>query len=430
MKSPFKSSATAAPTPDVSAPHSDDRSAIPSVTRRYYCVWGFYAFAPSFIFAIYPLFLRSRGLNQLQVNTVAATYFMVTFLTDVPTGAFADAIGRRVSVVLGCLLHAAALMLYFFSYHYWHFIVAEILDGVATTFGNGAIDAWAVDALDAAGFVGAKDRIFSRVAQIFRVGAMTGALAGAYLARIDLATPFLFGAIAWIIAGAVGLVLMDGRAKAATRFSMRPVVAEVGHRIVDGTRIGFSTRTVRLLAIASMIGTAAWAPYWSEWQPYFHARLGSGIEVIGWIFVCFSLAQILGAQVVNWMPWVWERRADYLTVTSAIGAVVLLGGGLAAGRPGLAFAIFLIAQFTGAASGPVYQSWFNEQIEGSHRATLLSFGSTFATFGATAGLPVQGLLVDAAGVGAAWQAAGALAMLEVPVYLALRRKSTADPPPR
>ena len=102
---------------------------------------SFYAFAPSFIFAIYPLFLRSRGLNQFEVNTVAGTCFLVTFLTDVPTGAFADAIGRRDSVVLGCALHVAAFILYFFSYHYWHFIVAEIVDGVATTFGNGAIDA-------------------------------------------------------------------------------------------------------------------------------------------------------------------------------------------------------------------------------------------------------------------------------------------------
>src|SRR3981189_2502876 len=109
-----------------------------SITRRYYGVWGFYSFAPSFIFAIYPLFLRSRGLNQLQVNTVAATYFLVTFLTDVPTGASADAI-------------------------------------------------------DAAGFEGAKDRIFSRVAQIFRIGATVGALVGAYSARIDLAIPFLLG---------------------------------------------------------------------------------------------------------------------------------------------------------------------------------------------------------------------------------------------
>src|SRR5258707_2291922 len=99
-------------------PTREARLPFRSITRRYYGVWGFYSFAPSFIFAIYPLFLRSRGLNQLQVNTVAATYFLVTFLTDVPTGAFADAIGLRISVVLGCALHAAPFILYVYSCHY------------------------------------------------------------------------------------------------------------------------------------------------------------------------------------------------------------------------------------------------------------------------------------------------------------------------
>jgi MFS family permease len=408
-------------------PAREARAPIRSITRRYYCVWGFYAFAPSFIFAIYPLFLRSRGLNQFQVNTVAATYFLVTFLTDVPTGAFADAIGRRISVVLGCALHAAAFILYFYSYHYWHFIVAEIIDGIATTFGNGAIDAWAVDALDAAGFEGAKDRIFSRVAQIFRIGAMTGALAGAYSARIDLAIPFLLGTIGWIVAGAVGLILMDGPTRTAKQFSMRAAGAEVRRRMFAGTRAGFSSHGVFLLALASLISAAAWVPYWSEWQPYFHARLGSGIEVIGWIFCLFSIAQIAGAEMVSRMRWAREQRALYMTWNVAISSAVLLAGGLAAGRVGLAFAMFMAAQFCGGAAGPVYQSWLNEQIEGDNRATLLSFGSTFATFGATAGLPVQGLIVDAAGVGSAWQGAGMLAMLQVPVFLALRRRRGETP---
>ena len=111
-----------------------------------------------------------------------------------------------------------------------------------------------------------------------------------------------------------------------------------------------------------------------------------------------------------------------MTWNVAISSAVLIGGGLAAGRFGIVFPMFMVAQFCGGASGPITQSWFNEEIEGDNRATLLSFGSTFATFGATAGLPVQGLVVDAFGVGSAWQGAGMLAMLQVPVFLALRRK--------
>ena len=83
-------------------------NAIRSIIRRYYVVSACYVFGPLFIFAVYPLFLRSRGLDQLQINVVVAAYVLMTFLTDVPTGAFADAVGRRAAVVVGCSLHAAA----------------------------------------------------------------------------------------------------------------------------------------------------------------------------------------------------------------------------------------------------------------------------------------------------------------------------------
>ncbi len=74
---------------------------IRDIIRRYYTVWGMYSFAGGFLFGVYPIFLRSRGLDQFQINSVLATYFLVLFLTDVPTGAFADLLGRRRSFVLG-----------------------------------------------------------------------------------------------------------------------------------------------------------------------------------------------------------------------------------------------------------------------------------------------------------------------------------------
>ena len=88
-------------------------------------MWSAYAFAGGFLFGIYPVFLHSRGLNQLQINTVLATYFAVTFLTDVPTGAFADALGRRRSFLLGCVTRSAAFLVYFFSRRFFVFLIAE-----------------------------------------------------------------------------------------------------------------------------------------------------------------------------------------------------------------------------------------------------------------------------------------------------------------
>ncbi len=186
--------------------HSDS---IRSIVRRYYTVWWFQAFGPSFIFAIYPLFMRWRGLNQLQINSVAATFFLVTFITDIPTGAFADAIGRRTAFIIGSALSTVGFMVYFFAHRFPMFLVGELFDGVGFTFRNGAVDAWAVDALDAAGYAGTKDRLFSRVSQLTRIGNMAGALIGAYAGARNLAMPWLLGSCGLALSGTVGGLLMD-----------------------------------------------------------------------------------------------------------------------------------------------------------------------------------------------------------------------------
>src|SRR5580693_7260385 len=119
-------------------------AALRNITHRYYAMWWGYAFAGGFLYGVYPLFLRSRGLDQFEINSVLATYFIVTFLTDVPTGAFADALGRRRAFILGCMLRSVAFLVYFLAHRYPLFLLGESIDGVGTTFCNGAIDAWGV----------------------------------------------------------------------------------------------------------------------------------------------------------------------------------------------------------------------------------------------------------------------------------------------
>ena len=75
------------------------------------------------------------------------------------------------------------------------------------------------------------------------------------------------------------------------------------------------------------------------------------------------------------------------------------------------------------AQGPVLSAWYNEQIGGENRATLLSFQSTLATFGGGAGLPLQGALTDRFGASVAWLTMGACALLEAPCFATWTRGS-------
>lgn len=262
---PEVSSLPSAPTPEVRiGPTPPSNPAIRSITRRYYTMCWVYSFANGFLYGVYPLFLRSRGLGQLQMNSVLATFFIVIFLTDVPTGAFADALGRRRSFIIGCAFRVTAFLVYFYAHHYFVFLIGEAIDGVGTTFCNGAIDAWGVDALDDAGFGGLKDRLFSRISQLTSLGFMASALASGYIADMNIAWPWLFGASGYFVSAIVSAILMRDAGRRSSYIGLGNIPAQVAQRVSGGLRSGFRSRTVVLLSLANAVFFAAWAPYWLQ----------------------------------------------------------------------------------------------------------------------------------------------------------------------
>jgi MFS family permease len=395
------------------------------VMRRYYTVWSVYSLANGFLFGVYPLFLRARGLNQFEMNSVLATYFAVTFLTDVPTGAFADALGRRRSFVLGCLIRVTAFMIYFFAHAYPVFLVAESIDGIGTTFCNGAIDAWGVDALDEAGFAGLKDRLFSRISQLMNVGFMVSALIGTYVADVNIAWPWLMSAAGYGISAIVGASLMRERAGRRAHVEFAKIPTHVIERVAKGFRRGFRNRTILMLSLANGIFFAASAPYWLEWPQYVNDSYGLGIWVVGWVYCLLTIGRLAGAEIVMRMRMDEAARSMRLIMLIGAASLVFFAGGAAARRPDVVVALFFLMNILIGAMMPMMQSWFNEQIASDDRATLLSFNSTFATMGAATGLLSVGAYADVAGIPATWKVCAVIFLAAAPCYWLIRPSALA-----
>ena len=395
---------------------------VSDIIRRYYTVWGMYSFAGGFLFGVYPIFLRSRGLSQLQINSVLATFFVVLFLTDVPTGAFADLLGRRKSFVLGASLRVCAFLLYFTAHHYYVFLIAEGIDGIGTTFGNGAIDAWGVDALDNAGYEGVKDRLFSRISQLSTVGFMGSAMIGAYVADVNIAWPWLLGASGYLVSLVVGAFLMHDERPRTTSIRIAEIPHRVAAQVSGGIRTGLNAPTVLMLSAAGAILVAAWAPYWVEWPVMFNESFAVGVWIIGWIYCGLALARMIGAEVSARFPVDESDRPARVGALVFGASVMLFLAGLFGARPILALAMLFVMNICTGAMQPLIQSWFNEQVESSNRATLLSFRTTFETMGGAIGLLFAGHIADTSGIPFEWQIAGLISVCAAPVYWAIRRR--------
>src|SRR5579862_5509454 len=94
-------------------PDPPSEAAMTRTERTYYLLTCLYRLSWSALGPTYALFLLSRGLDILQINLVLAVYLTTTCVFEMPTGAFADVIGRKRSFVLSCWLRAVAFGLYF-----------------------------------------------------------------------------------------------------------------------------------------------------------------------------------------------------------------------------------------------------------------------------------------------------------------------------
>jgi predicted MFS family arabinose efflux permease len=255
---------------------------------------------------------------------------------------------------------------------------------------------------------------------------MTGALIGAYAARVDIAIPWILGAGGQVAMGIAALLLMRGEKRRGVKPTIQTIGAQVRERVIGGVREGVSSRVILILAIANAVTLAAWAPYWFEWPQFFNASFNTGPQVVGWVFALFAIAGMIGSEVTaRWEPNP-SQRALVLGLGVAIQSSFLFMAGIFNHRTWLVMGLFFAANMAAGAIGPIYLSWYNEEIDESRRATMLSFQTTFATFGSAAGLPIGGAIADRLGLSVAWKFGGVLSMLAAPFYLALRTQPRAE----
>ncbi len=274
-----------------------------------------------------------------------------------------------------------------------------MLLGFGFTCQTGAVDAWMVDALDATGYSGSKDRIFARTGIFTGISMLIGTLGGGLLGQLNLAIPYLVRTGLLVGVFVVTFVFMHeiGFTPRALRFSR---FGEESRNIFEaGIRHGWRHPVVRPLLFTSLVsGLLLWYLFYAA-QPYALELLGQEnlVWVAGAVTALFALSGVAGNMLVGRIsktrlgkrparaPGPGLRRTGDLP-RSASGSPGLVSGRrehrrlrrarrAADGRFGILDGILR----------PVRQAYINENIPSAQRATVLSFDSFFGDIGAVVG---------------------------------------------
>jgi len=239
----------------------------------------FYAFrllATSYVYMpIFMLFQASRGLTFGESLALGGIFSGVVVLVEVPTGVFADRVGRRRSMLLGALTMVVSCAIAARSYSFGDLAIAEALAAISIALCSGADSAYLFDFLRQHDRVHEYGRHESTASAFHLLGSAVAFAASGFLAEIDFALPYIVTAGIAGVAALVACFMHDDRdlARAA------PTTKQVSSAIGDVLR---NPRLAWMVGYSAVVFVLVRATVYL-YQPYLQAR-GLGLVSIGILF--------------------------------------------------------------------------------------------------------------------------------------------------
>src|SRR5215213_7318973 len=199
----------------------------------------FYAFQTindfSFTAGIWIIFLQSRGFSLAEIGLAESAFHLAPITLELPSGSFADVLGRKWSMTAGAALIASSTALMFVADSLWLLLPALYLNGAAYAFRSGAQQAFLFDSLDDEPTGTRFTNLFGRLNAVAYTAIAATTAIGASLAERDYALPFGLTIGAGLAAAFLAAGLKEPQRSIVGRRGMGGTITEA-LRIVRGDR--------------------------------------------------------------------------------------------------------------------------------------------------------------------------------------------------
>ena len=377
----------------------------PSTAGNGRTMWRFYAYKLNtetyFLSAIWILYLQSRGFSLTEIGLAEAAFHLAPLLLEIPSGSFADLVGRRWSLALGSLLVALSAGVLWVADSLPLAMFALFLHGASYSFRSGADQAFLYEALG--------DRqhsyagIFGKLLGVSYLIAAAAAGISGILSDITYSLPFVLsiaGALVgvWLAVGLQEPPRTNGEQahRPTVRTHIREARAALRAKPVVAATLVFSGGFWASVAIAGLYLPAAFSDR------------GLSNTVVGSIYAIMLVMDATGAMAAGRVSG-YGRFSTQLVVLGAVSGFLMMG--TASGAIWFAVGTHLLSRLLSGAMEPLMFAWFNRQLPSEQRATLLSIESWMFSLSMIVAFPLAGRLAEVQGWGALFIVCGLAGVL-------------------
>jgi MFS family permease len=345
------------------------------VSRNLRLFYLFRLLATSYLFVpIFMLFQADRGLSFFERLALGGIYSAVVIAVEIPTGVFADRLGRRRSMMFGALMMVASCLVAVGAHDFVTFAIAEALAAMSMALCSGADSAYLFDLLLEHDRVHEYSRRESAASAWHLMGSAIAFAGGGMLAQIDLSLPYLVTAGVATIAALVASMLADDRPRVAPgRLAARRVLGTWGEQMSAAVRdVASNGRLIWLIGYSAVVFMLLRATVYL-YQPYLQQR---GLGPIG-IGLLFAGVYIVAALVAYRAHLLRRRVGDEILLWALLAALAISFIGLTgAGNGPWMLALLLVQAVANGVYSPLTKPLMNAEItDSSRRASILSIES-------------------------------------------------------
>ncbi len=356
---------------------------------------------------IWVIYVQQKyGMGLTEVTLIDSAFWLTMALTEVPTGAVADVLGRKQSYAIGVFLSGVAALLFALAHNFPMLLVANSLWAFALTFVSGADMAFFFDNLRELGRSEEYARLRGTVSALDVISTSVGGVVGGLLTLWNFESAFILHAVLMVPTLIIILTLKEPPREtdeeSGLQLSFRQTLVVAGKALRQRPNLRYILAYSNLLPLVSaVIGITLIQPYAVE--------IGFPEASLGIVMLALNGVRVLGATRSSRITdRLGERR--HLALAPALIFFGLVAMGAVPNSFGLVF--FGLTYFTSAATRPLIETVMFRESPGSVRATILSVDSLLLRLLLAGVSPLAGVLGDAyslpvafiflgAGVGAA-----------------------------
>jgi len=353
-------------------------------------IWkfGIYSFIDHIrlIWMITTLYLLGLGFSFTNIGLHETIFALVIVLFELPTGALADLIGRRKTLIISCILHGigfTAIGLMSLPVHYY--MIALIM-GIAWSFVSGADVALLYDSVKKLNRTKDYKKIRGKINAFNQFALIIGVFLGPFLFTINHRLGFLVTGIVYLAAAVIVYSMVEPY-KPRRKISIKAH----WHQTLKGFTFTITHKQVMWLIGFFFLSTVGIEFFFDFWQQPLMVSNGIEIKYFGIILAC-----MMGVRgLVSWFTHTIEAKLkENWSIILILVAHIVAYYLLSLGTVYILLFSFVLIYGAIAFQEIIFEDYVNRHISSANRATVLSVKSLIYNL-FTAGMYVSiGMLID------------------------------------